>query len=306
MQPTIVVLEGAVKLRIISYFIVVLAAACVTSQGVAGQVGRAALAPAHSQLVEDLVVANHILANEGIVDGLGHVSVRDERRPDRFLMARDMAPGLVTADDVMEFDLDGAPVDARGRQIYAERFIHSAIYRARPDINSVIYSHTPSVLPFTTSNVPLRPMYNQSAFLLAGVPMFEIRRIEGATGMLVRDAQLGSCPDAWRQGSRADAGPRCRRRWTVHSRSSESQHLSRCQRAGPSASDRAWRNHHLPWPAGRSVADQCAAGGRCPPQLGVLEATGDRQVKLNGLTGDGPDAGRSLSRPTRRRSSPIR
>lgn len=180
-------------MRIISYSTAFLAAACViTTQSFAGQGSRVAVAQASQQLIEDLVVANRILANEGIVDGLGHVSVRIDQRPDRFLLSRDMAPGLVTAEDLMEFDLDGNPVDARGRQMYTERFIHSAIYKARPDVKAMVHAHTPSVLPFTTSNVPLRPMYNQSAFLLAGVPMFEIRRVEGATGMLVRDVRLGA------------------------------------------------------------------------------------------------------------------
>lgn len=178
-------------MRIIFYVTIVLAVAGVaTTQSLASQGGRASVA--NLQLVDDLVIANRILANEGIPDGLGHVSVRHDQRPDRFLLSRDMAPGLVTAEDLMEFDLDGNPVDLQGRQLYAERFIHSAIYRARPDVKSVVHSHTPSVLPFTASNVPLRPMYSQSAFLLAGVPIFEIRRVEGATGMLVRDGRLGA------------------------------------------------------------------------------------------------------------------
>ena len=180
-------------MRIISYSTAVLAVACVvTTQSLANQNGRTAVAPANRQVVEDLVVANRILANEGILDGLGHVSVRDDQRPDRFLLSRDLAPALVTAADLMEFDLDGNPVDARGRQMYQERFIHAAIYRARPDVKSVVHAHTPSVLPFADSNVPLRPMYHMSAFLAAGVPVFEIRRVEGATGMLVNNARLGA------------------------------------------------------------------------------------------------------------------
>ena len=148
--------------------------------------------PERGQLLEDLVIANRILANEGIVDGLGHVSVRRDQRVDHFLLSRDQAPGLVTADDVMEFDLDGNPVDPKGRRTYGERFIHSSIYKARPDVMAIVHAHTPSILPFTTSDVSLRPMYNQSAFLLAGVPIFEIRRVERASGMLVRDARIGA------------------------------------------------------------------------------------------------------------------
>ena len=126
--------EVGIRMRIISYVTAVLAVAgFATTQSLASQGGRASVAPANLQLVEDLVVANRILANEGILDGLGHVSVRHDQRPDRFLLSRDMAPGLVTAEDLMEFDLDGNPVDPQGRQLYAERFIHSAIYRARPE-----------------------------------------------------------------------------------------------------------------------------------------------------------------------------
>jgi HCOMODA/2-hydroxy-3-carboxy-muconic semialdehyde decarboxylase len=149
------------------------------------------VAPTESQLIDDLVVGNRILANEGLLDGLGHISVRSAQRPDRFLLSRDLAPALVAAADLMEYDLEGNPVNAQGRQMYQERFIHSAIYKARPDINSVVHSHVPSVLPFTDSSVALRPMYHMSAFLLPGVPMFEIRNVEGSTGMLVNNGRLG-------------------------------------------------------------------------------------------------------------------
>jgi ribulose-5-phosphate 4-epimerase/fuculose-1-phosphate aldolase len=175
--------------RITSFCAVSLLALVVnlTAQG-----GRVAVSPEDRQLIEDLVIANRILANEGILDGLGHVSVRRDQRRDHFLLSRDQAPGLVTADDVMEFDLDGNAVDPQGRRMYGERFIHSSIYKARPDVTAIVHAHTPSILPFTTSNVSLRPMYNQAAFLLPGVPVFEIRRVEGATGMLVRDVRVGA------------------------------------------------------------------------------------------------------------------
>ena len=179
--------------RIIPVGTVVLAVAFViTAHGLANQNGRPAVAPARPQLVDDLVVANRILANEGILDGLGHVSVRHPQRPDRFLLSRDLAPGLVAAGDLMEYDLEGTPVDAQGRQMYQERFIHAAIYKARPDVKSVVHAHTPSVLPFAASSVALRPMYHMSSFLAGGVPMFEIRRVEGAKGMLVNDVRTGT------------------------------------------------------------------------------------------------------------------
>ena len=163
----------------------------VTTPMRAGQNTRPS-APAESQLIDDLVVGNRILANEGVLDGLGHISVRIAQRPDRFLLSRDLAPALVSAADLMEYDLDGNPVNAQGRQMYQERFIHSAIYKARPDVNSVVHSHVPSVLPFVDSSVPLRPMYHMSAFLLPDVPMFEIRNVEGSRGMLVNNGRLGA------------------------------------------------------------------------------------------------------------------
>jgi len=172
--------------------LVVLAAVCLLgSQTVGGQNAAAPAVPTHAQLIDDLVVANRILSNEGILDGLGHISVRSDQRADRFFLSRDLAPGLVTAGDLMEYDLEGNPVNGQGRQMYQERFIHSAIYKARPDVKSVIHSHMPSILPFTDSTVPLRAMYHMSVFLVPGVPMFEIRKVPGSVGMLINDRKLG-------------------------------------------------------------------------------------------------------------------
>jgi HCOMODA/2-hydroxy-3-carboxy-muconic semialdehyde decarboxylase len=150
--------------------------------------GRAALPGA---VVEDLVVANHVLAMEGVLDGMGHVSVRHPVRPDRFLLARSMAPELVTADDIQEYDFDGSPTDARSRPSYLERFIHGEIYRARADVGAIVHCHTPSVIPFAASDVPLRAMYHMSAFVAFGVPVFDIRAAAGVTDLLVRDPALG-------------------------------------------------------------------------------------------------------------------
>jgi HCOMODA/2-hydroxy-3-carboxy-muconic semialdehyde decarboxylase len=147
--------------------------------------------PAPPGLIEDLVAGNHILTQEGILDGYGHISVRHPRSQNRFLLARSVAPELVTPDDIIEYGLDGEPLAARGRTSYKERFIHSEVYRARPDVNAVVHCHTPSLIPFADSTVPLRPMYHQSAFLAAGVPVFEIRQAAGMTNMLVETAALG-------------------------------------------------------------------------------------------------------------------
>jgi HCOMODA/2-hydroxy-3-carboxy-muconic semialdehyde decarboxylase len=149
--------------------------------------------PADPALVDDLVAANHILFHQGVVDGFGHVSVRHDNDAARFLLARNMAPALVTADDIMEFTLDGEAVNARGRAVYLERFIHGEIYRARADVKSIVHSHSPAVIPFGVSSTALRPLYHMSAFLGDAVPIFEIRTVGGpATDMLIRNAALGA------------------------------------------------------------------------------------------------------------------
>jgi len=141
---------------------------------------------------DDLVAANRILFSEGVLDGFGHVSLRDPKRPDRFWLARSMAAGLVAAADLMEFDLDCAPVDARGRAVFLERFIHGEIYRARPDVQSVVHSHSPNLVPFGVTPVELKPLYHMTGFLGDGVPVFEIRKVAGRdTNLLITDGRLG-------------------------------------------------------------------------------------------------------------------
>ena len=144
-------------------------------------------------LVDDLVAANRILFRHGVVDGFGHVSVRHDGDPQRFLLARNMAPALVTAGDIMTFALDGTPLDGDARTPYLERFIHGSIFRARPDVGAVVHSHAPAVLPFgLVADVPLRPVWHMSSFLIAEVPVFEIRDAYGPQNdMLVRDAAGG-------------------------------------------------------------------------------------------------------------------
>jgi ribulose-5-phosphate 4-epimerase/fuculose-1-phosphate aldolase len=149
-------------------------------------------AAADPALIEDIVAANRILYHEGVVDGFGHVSARHDRDPGRFLLARSMAPGLVTAADILVFDLDGNPVEP-GPPPYLERFIHSEIYKARPEVNAVVHSHSPAVIPFGATAVPLRPICHMSGFLAGGVPVFEIREAGGeATDMLIRTPALGA------------------------------------------------------------------------------------------------------------------
>jgi len=146
---------------------------------------------ADAALIDDIVTGSRVLAEFGILDGFGHVSARHPANPNRFLMSRSLAPALVTADDIMEFDLDGNAVDARGRSLFLERFIHSEIYRARPDVMSVVHTHSPGVIPYTISQVPLRAVFHNAAFLAAGAPVWDIRKDFGETDMLVRNAAIG-------------------------------------------------------------------------------------------------------------------
>jgi ribulose-5-phosphate 4-epimerase/fuculose-1-phosphate aldolase len=157
----------------------------------AAQTPSASLSGVDPALLEDVVVGSRILADFGVVDGFGHVSARHPTNPNHFLMSRSLAPALVTADDIMEFDLDGNAVDARGRSVFIERFIHAEIYRVRPDVMSVVHTHSPGVIPFSVSNVPLRPMYHNPSFLAVGVPVWDIRKDFGDTSMLVNNAALG-------------------------------------------------------------------------------------------------------------------
>jgi HCOMODA/2-hydroxy-3-carboxy-muconic semialdehyde decarboxylase len=149
------------------------------------------ITPSHRALIDELVIANHILSNEGVLDAYGHVSVRDAQNPGHFFLARHMAAGLVTARDVIEYDLDSNPVIKSETAGYTERFIHSEIYRARADVVAVVHTHAPDLVIFSASSVPLLPIYHMAAFLGAGVTKFEIRDAGGVTDMLIRNASLG-------------------------------------------------------------------------------------------------------------------
>lgn len=145
-----------------------------------------------ASLIWDLVAANRILADQDVLDGYGHVSVRNERDASRYLLARSMAPEITTADDIMEFDLDSNPIDGRGRAMHSERFIHGEIYKVRPDVKSVVHFHAPSVVLMSVSGESLRPIYHMAGFIGDGAPLFDIRKASGQmTNMLVSDAALG-------------------------------------------------------------------------------------------------------------------
>src|ERR1700730_1317112 len=132
-----------------------------------------------AQRIDDLVIANHILADQNILDAWGHVSIRSAKNQRHFYLSRSLAPGLVTAADIMELDEDSKPVDGRSRALYLERFIHGEVYRARGDVRAVIHSHSPAVIPFSMTGVPLRMAYLLGAFLGSGAPVFEIREAAG-------------------------------------------------------------------------------------------------------------------------------
>lgn len=147
--------------------------------------------PVSAELTADLAAASRILAAQGVVDGFGHVSLRHPGAPDRYLMPRSIAPALVTPEDIIEYDLDSNPCNANGRGSFLERFIHGEIYKARPDVNSVVHSHSPSVIPFGLVDAKMMAMFHNAAFLAAGVPVFDISERFGATDMLVSDGARG-------------------------------------------------------------------------------------------------------------------
>ena len=142
-------------------------------------------------VLEELVTANRILAHEGVVDGFGHVTLRHPQRPDRFLMSRARAPDCVEVADLMEFTLDGTPVDAKGRKPYLERFIHGAVYEARPEIMSVVHKHSPSTIPFGITYHRLRPLMHMCATIGHEVPVWDIQDKFGDTSLLVTDMDMG-------------------------------------------------------------------------------------------------------------------
>ena len=139
----------------------------------------------------DVVIANRILAHEGIVDAYGHVSVRHPRDPKRYLLARSLSPEMVQQADIMEFDLDGTPAGGDSRQPYLERFIHGAVYEARPEVLAVVHAHAEDVLPFGITSTPLRPVIHSGSFMGAEVPVWDIRERFGDTNLLVTNMPQG-------------------------------------------------------------------------------------------------------------------
>jgi HCOMODA/2-hydroxy-3-carboxy-muconic semialdehyde decarboxylase len=143
-------------------------------------------------LLNDLVIANRILANEDVVDAYGHVSVRHPDDPSRFFLARSLAPEFITRGDIMEFTLDGAPVGTDKRAPYLERFIHGGIFEARPEVVAVVHAHAEDILPFGfTNGTPLRPVIHSGSFIGAKVPIWDIADKFGDTNLLVANVEQG-------------------------------------------------------------------------------------------------------------------
>lgn len=140
---------------------------------------------AETAAVEDLVVASRILAQHGILDAWGHVSIRHPVNRERYLLSRARAAALVSVEDIMEFNLDSNPIDQRGRHMFLERFIHGEAYRARPDVNAVVHSHSPTMIPFSVTGEPLKAISHIASFLVEEVPIWEIRNVGHTQGLLV-------------------------------------------------------------------------------------------------------------------------
>jgi HCOMODA/2-hydroxy-3-carboxy-muconic semialdehyde decarboxylase len=148
--------------------------------------------PADAALIDDLVAASRILSHYGVLDAWGHVSARHPNNPERYLLSRARAPGLVAADDIMEFDLNSDPVDQRDRRMFLERYIHGEAYRARPDVNAVVHSHSPTMIPFSVTGEPLKAISHIASFLVHGCPCFEIRDVGITRGLLVTNGKQGA------------------------------------------------------------------------------------------------------------------
>ena len=177
-------------------FLIMAGAAAASSALVPSPAARLSAQAAHAgdapdaKLLDDLIAANRVLADQGILDAYGAVSVRHSRA-NRFLMSRSLAAELVTAADILEYDFNGEPIDPAGARVSTpERYIHSEIYKVRADVQCIIHCHTPSLIPFGVTKVPLRPLYHMSYFIAQGVPVYEIRDAGGMTDTFVRDPRL--------------------------------------------------------------------------------------------------------------------
>jgi HCOMODA/2-hydroxy-3-carboxy-muconic semialdehyde decarboxylase len=148
---------------------------------------QSASAAPNPEILRHLVAGNHILVRKNVIVIHGHLSVRHDKNPNRFFMSKAIAPEQIVPDDIMEFDLDSKAIDPKGRMGYMERFIHSELYRARPEVNAVVHAHTPSLLPFTVSDIPLQPVSQQTTWMPARVKMHK----NGEQGDTIVNIQQG-------------------------------------------------------------------------------------------------------------------
>ena len=144
-----------------------------------------------AELIEDLVTANRILATQGIVDSFGHVSIRNPENPKTYFLSRSRAPERVETADIMEFTLEGDPVDAKGRKPYLERFIHGAAYEKRPDVMACIHNHSPGVIPYGVTGHKMRPIMHMCVTIGHEVPIWDQRKKFGDTDLLVTNMAMG-------------------------------------------------------------------------------------------------------------------
>lgn len=178
------------------------AALCMVASTAAGATPRtpAAVPPdefppdTEQQRLADLVIANHVLVDQGVLDSYGHVTVRSLENPGHYFMSRNLAPASVTIDDIIEFDEDSAPINQAGRRIYNERYIHGEIYRARPDVMAIVHCHAPDVLAFSVTDVPLKALIHMAHFIGSEpVPVFDLESVEGPNNnMLVMTPESGA------------------------------------------------------------------------------------------------------------------
>ena len=143
-----------------------------------------------SEALDELVTANRILAREGVVDGFGHVSIRHPGRPDRYIMSRARAPECIEADDLLEYTIEGEPIDPGDRKSYSERFIHSGIYEARPEVQAIVHHHSPSVIPFGVTGTRLRPLMHMCASMGYDIPTWDSQTKFGDTNLLVSNLAM--------------------------------------------------------------------------------------------------------------------
>jgi ribulose-5-phosphate 4-epimerase/fuculose-1-phosphate aldolase len=140
----------------------------------------------------DLVIAYRTLAEYGILDAYGHVSMRVPGRTDRYFLSRALAPEIVTLDDIMEFTLDSEPIDRQGRELYSERWIHGELYKVRPDVGAVVHNHSPTIVPFSiTPDVKIKPLTALTSFIGLGVPTFDVRDFQFGSDIRVLTPKLG-------------------------------------------------------------------------------------------------------------------